>query len=315
MYYPYLRARQFELIALRELTQEGSLNGLVTPILEPVKDSFNNIKLAFDVFKEHNQSAYLVLNPSVGQVSGNVLEVVGFLSKYDNTCEFIKPAFHFHNNAAYIRQTIEDYNLVNCMLICSESTDAEDVDFLELIDLQQVVEVNVESPMSNRSLHSLMKDKDNPYLRLDDNFEKEPRNSNFLGLAERKFSEEHIYYQDDGFDGFSDYTVLPSEFIDGGSAPRAVVIHLTYLKANGQIWVKHFTSDTNDSIANVQGKFAEAAQKAVRFCRTENLNNSAIEELEDYYDREHYPGLGTVKKISIKNHIIIVSQYLQNNPL
>ena len=314
MYYPYLRARQFELIALRELTQEGSLNNLVIPIFEPVKDGFNNIKLAFDVFKTHNQVAYLILNPSVGQVSGNVLDVVRFLSEYDNTYALLKPAFHFKNNAAYIKQTIADYNLVNCMLICSGSTDADDVDFLELIDLPQIEDVTVEDPNSNRSLDRLLKRRENPYLRLDDHFEKEARNSDFLDMTERKFSEEHMYYREEGFDGFSDYTVLPSEFTDGGSAPRAVVIHLTYLKANNQIWMRHFTSDTNDSIANVQGKFAEAAQKAVRYCRAENRNNSAIEELEDYCDRQHYPGLGTVKKISIKNHIIVVSQYLQNNP-
>ena len=313
MYYPYLRARQFELIALRELTQEGSINGFVTPILEPVKDSFNNIKLAFDIFKEHNQSAYLIVNPSVGQVNGDVLDVVRFLSEYDNTYALIKPAFHFNNNAAYIKQAIEDYNLVNCMLICSGSTDATDADFLEVINLPQIAEINITNPTSNRSLNRLLVGLGKPYLRLDDNFEKEARNSDFLDMTERKFSEEHMYYRDEGFNGFSDYTVLPSEFTDGGSAPRAVVIHLTYLKANNQIWMRHFTSDTNDSIANVQGKFAEAAQKAVRFCREEGHNNSAIEELQDYYDREHYPGLGTVKKISIKNHILVVSKYLQNN--
>jgi hypothetical protein len=56
----------------------------------------------------------------------------------------------------------------------------------------------------------------------------------------------------------------------------AVVIHLTYLKENEQIWKRHFTSTTNDSQANVQGKFAEAAKKAVGFCKSEGLNNLAM---------------------------------------
>jgi hypothetical protein len=55
--------------------------------------------------------------------------------------------------------------------------------------------------------------------------------------------------------------------------PRAVVIHLTYLKENEQIWIRHFTSTTNDSQANVQGKFAEAAKKAVDFCKSELPSN------------------------------------------
>ena len=79
-----------------------------------------------------------------------------------------------------------------------------------------------------------------------------------------------------------------------------------------QIWIRHFTSETNDSISNVQGKFAEAANKAVTYCTQRGLNNSAISELISYNNNEHYPGLGTVKKISIKNHLLVISQFLKN---
>jgi len=105
---------------------------------------------------------------------------------------------------------------------------------------------------------------------------------------------------------------LPKEFIDGGSTPRAVVIHLTYLNElnERQIWIRHFTSETNDSISNVQGKFAEAAEKAIRFCAELQLDNSAITELRNYYNDHKYPGLGTVKKISIKNHLLIIRSFL-----
>ena len=98
----------------------------------------------------------------------------------------------------------------------------------------------------------------------------------------------------------------------GGSTPRAVVIHLTYMNGENQIWIRHFTSETNDSISNVQGKFAEAANKAVTYCTQRGLNNSAISELISYNNNEHYPGLGTVKKISIKNHLLVISQFLKN---
>jgi superfamily II DNA or RNA helicase len=36
MYFPYLRARQFELIALRELSAEPQFKSHVIPVLEPV---------------------------------------------------------------------------------------------------------------------------------------------------------------------------------------------------------------------------------------------------------------------------------------
>jgi hypothetical protein len=133
-----------------------------------------------------------------------------------------------------------------------------------------------------------------------------------LDIEGHRFSEEHLYFEDEGFIGFSDYTVLPSEYIDGGSTPRAVAIHLSYLNKENQIWIRHFTSETNDSVANVQGKFAEAAEKAVKYCKQNNIINSAITELSNYFDNEHYPGLGTVKKISIKNHLLLISHYLRN---
>lgn len=46
MYYPYLRARQFELITIRDLVAEGSIQNTVCPVLEPVKESISNLSLA-----------------------------------------------------------------------------------------------------------------------------------------------------------------------------------------------------------------------------------------------------------------------------
>ena len=37
MYFPYVRGRQYELLALRELATNNLLGDYVTPIIEPVK--------------------------------------------------------------------------------------------------------------------------------------------------------------------------------------------------------------------------------------------------------------------------------------
>ncbi|NOX66360.1 MAG: sce7725 family protein [Chlorobi bacterium] len=310
MYYPLLRARQFELIALRELANEGITQGYIMPILEPVKESQNNLNLACRVFQQKEQQAYLILNPAVGELAGDDNNFLEFLTHQDE--EVLIPAFHYRNNANYIHQSINDYNLGNCMLICQNDVSADDNDFLDLVRQPEISSINVEDPGRNRALNRFLRGLNKNYIRLDNFFEKQARNSDFLDIAEHRFSEEHLYYEKEGFRGFSDYTVLSNEFTDGGSTPRAVVIHLTYLNGQNQIWIRHFTSDSNDSIANVQGKFAEAAYKAVTYCRENHLTNSAIQELENYFDEEHYPGLGMIKKISIKNHILIVQEYLSN---
>lgn len=310
MYYPFLRARQFELIALRELAFEGVTQGFIIPILEPVKETHNNLNLAYRIFEERNQSVYFIVNPSVGELIGDNTHYLDYLVEQNN--DIMLPAFHYRNNSEYITQSIENYSLNQCMLICKNDISENDQEFHNLAQLAQITVINIEDPAKNRALHRFVLGLGKTYIRLDDLFEKQSRNSDFLSIGEHRFSEEHIYYRDENFNGFSDYTVLPSEYTDGGSTPRAVVIHLTHLNAQNQIWIKHFTSESNDSIANIQGKFAEAAEKAVTYCRLNHLTNSAITELETYFDEQHYPGLGTVKKISIKNHLLIVAHYLRN---
>lgn len=310
MYYPFLRARQFELIALRELASEEATQGVIVPILEPVKETHNNLTLAHKVFLEKGQTAYLIVNPTIGELAGDGPYYIEYLAKLESGV--FLPAFHYKNNAEFINQSIDQFNLTNCMLICQVDINSDDAGFRQLVERPEITSINVNDPNRNRTLHRFIKGLKKNYIRLDDLFEKQARNSDYLKILNHRFSEEHLYYLEDGFSGFSDYSVLSSEYIDGGSTPRAVVIHLTYLNSENQIWIRHFTSETNDSISNVQGKFEEAAAKAVTYCRENSLSNSAISELESYYDKEHYPGLGTVKKISIKNHLLVISHFLNN---
>jgi hypothetical protein len=310
MYYPFLRARQFELIALRELAAEGITQGLITPILEPLKETHNNLNLAHRVFHERSQKAFLVVNPKFGELAGDSDFYIKYLASL--TGDVFSPAFHYRDNTKYIIQCIEKYGLSNCMLICENDIEVDDENFRLVSNSESVTHITVNDPERNRSLKRYINSLQKIFIRLDDLFEKRDRNSDYLEVAEHRFSEEHIHYYTEGYQGFSDYTILPSEYVEGGSTPRAVVIHLTYLNVQNEIWIRHFTSETNDSIANVQGKFAEAAAKAVSYCRQNSLSNSAIIELEGYFDSEHYPGLGTVKKISIKNHLLVLGQYLRN---
>ena len=310
MYYPFLRARQFELIALRELATEEATQGVIFPILEPVKETHNNLTLAHKVFLDKGQKAYLIVNPTIGELAGDSNFYLDYLSQLEGEVFF--PAFHYRNNVEFIVQSIAQFGISNCMLICQNDISSEDFEFRGLVERTEINSINVSDPNKNRTLHRFLRSLNKNYIRLDDLFERQARNSDYLDIEGHRFSEEHLFFQDEGFEGFSDYTVLPSEYIDGGSTPRAVAIHLTYLHSANQIWIRHFTSETNDSIANVQGKFAEAASKAVNYCRQNGITNSAITELESYYDNEHYPGLGTVKKISIKNHLLVLSHFIKN---
>ena len=226
MYYPFLRARQFELICIRELAAEGSIQGHVVPVLEPVKESSNSLNLANRALLEHGQQAYLILNPLVGDLPGDNEDFSAYLVSLGES-GFL-PAFHYTNNPDFINAMIGKYNFGACMLVCN-SNFADDATMRALCASAPVSHIMVLDPQRNRSLDRYLKGLNKTYIRLDDVFERQEKNADFLNISAHKFSEEHLYYEEDGYQGFSDFTVLPSEFTDGGSTPRAVVIHLTYI--------------------------------------------------------------------------------------
>jgi len=313
MYFPFLRARQFELIALRELVKEGGiLKDSIMPVLEPVRKGLNNLDLVNKVFVDNQFNAFIVVNPMTGDITGDTDYFLDYYSSIQNSTGLI-PAFHFANNSNYIKESLHKYSLSGCLLIYANDF-SDETAFKEMSCDKRITHVMIKDASRFRSLDRYFKSSNKIYIKLDDLFEKQKRNEDYLGISAHKFSEEHLYYKAERYDGFSDYTVLPSEFTDGGSVPRAVVIHISYLNKNddNSIWIRHFTSETNGMISNVQGKFAEAVQKAVNFLDSHNIDNIAISELKQNFSERKYPGLGIVKKISIKNHLIVVNSFLNN---
>ena len=65
MYFPYLRGRQYELIALRELLENNKLGSAVIPIIEPVRLSPTLVS-TLEGFKDKRQKCSIVMNPGVG---------------------------------------------------------------------------------------------------------------------------------------------------------------------------------------------------------------------------------------------------------
>lgn len=307
MYYPYLRGRQFELIALREYAlQRGDSNNII-PIIEPVKNTFNSMKLTLPKLIEGNVRFALILNPQVGKIK-NTQEITDVL--HEELADLSKwiPAYIVSNNYNDIANRILESGYIDVLLICSENTDNSDADFDNLVLLPSVRYI---LSTENKSLKRKLMDSGKELIRLDDSFKAQKRNIDYLLIAEEKFSEKHMFYKEDGYSGFSDYTVLVSDFIEGGMTPYAVAIHLTYQKENNEIWIKHFTSNTNIDRSNIQGKFAQAAEKAVEFLNSKNIHTFASGELRRYYEGGLYPGLGMIKKISIKNHLELMNHVLK----
>ena len=313
MYLPYLRGKQFELIALREFAALCPNCTTILPIIEPVKSTYNSLNLAMDLFISNNLKFALVLNPTDGDFKDSVVNLLDELPLLTNNTSSYIPAFLVTaSGIANIATIIRESSLDNVMLIFKESINIEDYQVLDLIShgqVQYIVSADTNSRQTNRYLRATGKH----IIRLDDKFNEQKKNSDYLNTPEELFTDEYNYFNTEGdYYGFSDYTVLSKNFIDGGMRPYAIAIHLTYKKNNDEVWVRHFVSDTNDSPANIQGKFEEASRKSKDFFQAFD-KTTAIDELIAMVDEERYPGLGVIKKISIRNHIELMNNILSQS--
>ena len=72
MYFPYLRGRQFELIALRELVEKDVLSSRIIPIIEPVKLSSTLVK-TIETYGVNNKQLAFITNPKVGSFNNDAI--------------------------------------------------------------------------------------------------------------------------------------------------------------------------------------------------------------------------------------------------
>lgn len=263
MYYPYLRGKQFELIALRELARELPNNDRLCPIIEPVKSNFNSLNAAIRELKGNHEHFVLVINPSDGDFRNNREDIIGNLNELDES-NWV-PALLYERNCLNLKNILLSKGLENVSVVFKNGIDfdqdAELEDFLSLDAISSVVISNADTRVSKRRLQNLGK----AIIRLDDNFHEKKRNADYINAQDEQFTEEPFYYQGENFAGFSDYTTLPKLYTEGGMLPYAVAIHLTYKPIQEMVYIHHFVSDTNYNQSNIQGKFAEAARKAVVF--------------------------------------------------
>lgn len=135
---------------------------------------------------------------------------------------------------------------------------------------------------------------------------------------EEFFSDLHITYDRDGFDHFGDYLTIGEQYIEGGGPAYAVAIHLTYLKADDEntIWIKHYISDSNFDTSDPANKAKEALDKLFVEQQSSSFpipTTPALQELLNYQARNHFPGLGMLKKLSMWHHLCVMASARSSN--
>lgn len=308
MYFPLLRGKQYELVALKEFAEENSGSQTVCPIIEPVRVLPDVLVRAAEILSQHGMRYCVVLNPEKGDfvLETNRFEIGDYLNRFGNLAIQPIPAFIADGNSASVMKMIERNDLHDVMVIFEDAFDIENIDDDALCNNRDVSYI-VCGPVDSRSNKRYLMRTKKHIIRLDDCFVVRKPNTAYRGIDEDPYTEEPFYYDEDNFYGFSDYCVLPKAFVEGGTTPAAVAIHLTYKKRNDAIWVRHFVSDEEYEKENIRNKFENAVKKVVEFY-SDITPTDAVSWLLANKDR--YPGLGALKKITVKNHLELISNIL-----
>ncbi|MCG5549487.1 sce7725 family protein [Halorhodospira halochloris] len=128
------------------------------------------------------------------------------------------------------------------------------------------------------------------------------------------FSDLHATFKEIGMDGFGDFLIVGDDFSEGGGPAYAVAIHLTFIDADrdDEMYIYHFVSKTKNTPTDPAGKFKEALDDlivTIDSIESHVLETSAVEEFRQLHAKGHFPGLGYVKKLSMKHHIETLAHY------
>jgi hypothetical protein len=319
MYYPLLRGKQYELLALRECAGRLASTSIL-PVIEPVRDLATNsgsIWRCLTSLREAEATVAVIINPRVGEYSGDpdatraILRLIHEVDP-DNRNITIATILDGEDSAT---------EAVNALLDAAAATrphvylhgpaGARESDLQTLQALASDVTHIAEEKSRVRRYASFSRNGAR-VAKLSDPFQKADRNSEYRDCVAYPFTDWNVYHSDDGYVGYSDYATIGAPYSTSGFTPRAVAIHLTYTnKDDGTIWIQHFVSQTDrETMANVAAKFAEALEKLVAFADAEGLENPALTAFRAMHASGQFPGLGVIKKLSLVNHLHVAGTTL-----
>jgi hypothetical protein len=299
MYYPILRGKQFELIALRELSETLHPHN-ITPVIEPVRKNLKPLISTIETLASRGITPIIIVNPSLGDFAKELLDADALSSISE---KFI-PCVKIRNSTDPAIQLIKNSNQKAAVFI----ENGVDKTLISAIEGAPLVFANKDKLVPGAL--ALMKN----VVLYRNAFNKQVRNADY---DERSFySTLHVEYKSlPQAIGFGDFTILSEEYSESGGPAYVVTIHLSYIDSEefNSMYVRHFSSYDDESPTDPGGKFKDALKKLVSYVtnnETSFVKTSGLSGLL-LLEGKPFPGLGQVKKLSLKHHIETISSFIQ----
>ncbi|KAA8826230.1 hypothetical protein EMO92_03515 [Bifidobacterium reuteri] len=325
-YYPYLRARQYELLALRELLMAGKLPLQVVPVIEPIRD-MPQLRQTLRMFRECEGGALgVVLNPDVGDLTAatdldSLFDIYGHNEPDPLIGErgTIFPAVLLNNDATTVAQQVQ--NADSALMKDRGIVFVSENDRGRIKELRNFVFHAVAASDSERLTRDLKRNGivakrilfSDPFIKRENNaaYGEEEYQDEF-------FSDDHLWYTDK-YEGFGDYSIVGDNYDERGGMPKAVALHIVYFDDEWNLRVHHFVSDVSDDAHETPEKFVQTVRMLDAWHIQRNDMKQAhqtigLQKLIGHAKTGTYPGLPTIKKLCIMHHLELMGWFLSERP-
>lgn len=310
MYHPYFRGKQFELITIRETAPLLAAKEFV-PIIEPVRESLGGLRKTLQAVSEADGRAIVIVNPYHGDHQEDGTSITDLLRNDYRGRAAINAGILLRSDmsVANVMACYADHADHNPVLVHAGFNTPKDLAAGLAAQMPQMKNVFVED--QDKLLYRRHFNQSHCIL-VKDGFKRQ-RNADYPPVEE--FSDLHVTYAHRGMHGFGDFLIVGDVYSEGGGPAYAVAIHLTFIDNDKDdvMYIYHFVSDTKDTPTDPAGKFGQALGKLIEKLdsRTSKLlETDAIKEFRSLHAKGHFPGLGYVKKLSMKHHIETLAAYL-----
>ncbi|WP_225047882.1 sce7725 family protein [Lacticaseibacillus kribbianus] len=274
IYYPLIRGRQFDLLALAGLAK--TLSPDIVPIIEPVKDLPALPRVA-KAFAQARHPLYVIQNPQVGTYG--LLEAPRHRVAFDGP--WVQAARYFDAQPA-------------SLVIAATTAQLAALDKAQRVVVPDAARFRAAGHPQAIYLsdHYPTRAATEDYYRLQRDFYQYPKAT--LSGA-----------------GFADYPLSTHWYSETGYPQRAVALHLLYAE-NGMLYLRHFTSVNNADYQNPGAKFLEAlAPLGPWLAAHPQAATPATAELLELYATRHFPGLGTVRRLQLSHFMTVMGRWLE----
>ena len=301
-YFPFLRGKQFELKALKELATNIAEHGGVIPIVEPVNSNTRTQK-ALDEFLENEMRFVFIDNSTLDDFSGDGAAVIRRqLRRHQNWI----PAFHINGNTQHreLSNFISRYDpaeYYHALIYGGWPLRDEVLSVIQDMDFEH--HIFVKNWVAQEYTRSIPPEK---RVFISDSFRRQVRNADypsrdfFTDLNTLAGNPENI--------DFGDFSIVGDHYTKGGGGAHAVALHHIHFGVNStnELLLSHFKSDRTDSLADTPGKTPEAVDHLVEALDELYPDTEACNHYLEMAQTRTSHSLGYMKYLAIKHHLEVM---------